>query len=636
MDNTSLPGVGVSEGVTVGGGANEEDVILRSISPILLGIMSSLALIGVVLAVAFMIFNVRYRQSRLIKMSSPNLNILIGIGAVFIYACVVLFGIDVGVTSSDDVLGILCKVRVSLITLGFTLIYGSMFSKAWRVYRIFAHAATKRMVIRDGRLMTMVGSLLLLDFVVLALWLILDPPNIEQTILTARQDDASSSTLEGVLVCQSKHTEVWMTVLFTVKAFILLLGTHLSWETRNITVPSMNDAKCIVVSVYTCVILVAMVTALMTSLEAWPNAWYCCLSVVMLICPTEMLLLQYIPKIRAWRSNPEASYSMSRSLTTSYLATARQRSLAEVEEELFLLSKENASLKRSLSEKDNTIEVLHEHVGSAKEKLRLLSVDPDMRQDSGCDFDMSSSSTCQEDHDHIGVRPPDVVKDEPRDGDINENERTPEHDPHKLSLKYNVAALERQHLKRRHGREGGSIRSIGSVKSVKEFEDLRESIAHELHQAADLSLNLREAIAHDLHSCRTTPMYMVIADTEKELAGVLKDSYNLDGDNISISSSTFTYDNPVFTRNQKGRRSVDSMCACNSRQSSFRSVADLALEFSERGGRGAPSVSRTLQWPQYRPPQMVDGDRELPRVVKSSETNGSAPKMTKSVYHTYV
>ena len=44
-------------------------------------------------------------------MSSPNLNIFIGIGAILVYACVVLFGIDVGVTSSDDVLLFLCKVN---------------------------------------------------------------------------------------------------------------------------------------------------------------------------------------------------------------------------------------------------------------------------------------------------------------------------------------------------------------------------------------------------------------------------------------------------------------------------------------------------------------------------------------------
>ncbi|XP_022101328.1 gamma-aminobutyric acid type B receptor subunit 2-like [Acanthaster planci] len=641
MDNTSLPATVVSEGVPGEGGENEDDVVLRTISPILLGIMSSLALIGVVLAVAFLIFNVRYRQSRLIKMSSPNLNILIGAGAISIYACVMLFGIDAGVTSSKVALEVLCKVRVSLITLGFTLVYGSMFSKAWRVYRIFAHAAAKRMVIRDGRLMSMVGGLLVLDFVVLALWLILDPLSVKlTTIQTAVEEGKTSLPREGVHVCQSQYTEVWMTVLFAAKALILLLGTYLSWETRNITVPSMNDAKCIVVSVYTCVILVAMVTALMTMLEAWPNAWYCCLSVVMLICPTELLLLQYIPKIRAWRKNPEASYSMSRSLTTSYLATARQRSLAEVEEELFLLSKENASLKRSLSERNTTIKALHEHVGAAKEKLRLLSVDADMRQDSGCDFDMSSSSTCHEDVDNVRVRPPDVVKAEPCDGGVRANEGPPEQqDPHKLSLKYaNVAALERQQLKRRHGREGGSIRSIASLsslRSVKEFEDLRESIVKELHQAADLSMNLREAITHDLHSCRSTPMYMVIANTERELAGVLKDSYNLDGDNISLSSSTFTYDNPVFTRSQQHRRSLGSMCTCNSRQSSFRSLADLAMEFSETDDRDVPSVSRNMQWPQYIPPQM-DGDRELPRVVKSSETDTSPPKMTKSVYHTYV
>ncbi|XP_071806888.1 probable G-protein coupled receptor 156 [Asterias amurensis] len=623
-----------------------DDVIIRAISPILLGVMSSLALFGIILAISFLSFNIKYRQSRLIKMSSPNLNIFIGIGAILVYACVVLFGIDVGVTSSDDVLLFLCKVRVPLLTVGFTLVYGSIFSKAWRVYRIFTHAAAKRMVIRDGRLMSMVGVLLFVDVVVLVTWLILDPPQIHRKmILTASSEDAAAplSSREALQFCQSNNTGIWFTILFSFKAAILLMGTYLSWETRNVTVPSMNDAKCIVLSVYTCVILVAMATALMAVLEAWPNAWYSCLSVVMLVCPTELLLMQYIPKIRAMRNNPDVSYSMSRSLTTSYLATSQHRSFAEVEEELFLLSKENASLKRALGEKDNTIKMLHEHVASARKKLYLLSIDPEQRQDSGCDFDMSSSSTCPDDREIIGLRPPDVVEEESpaRDFIIGGNRQG--EDPHKLSVKHNdAAAMERQNLKRRRGRDGGSIRSTGSMRSqqsVQQFEDLRESIVKELHHAHDLSLNLREAITHDLQSCRTTPMYMVIADTERELAGVLKDSYKLDGDNISISSSTFTYDNPVFTRNHRRRHSTNSLCVCNSRQSSFRSVASLATDMTIRDGRTTPSsVSRHLQWPQYIPPKMSEGARETPHVVNRSPPaqNGSPGKVTKSVYHTYV
>ena len=46
------------------GGGEMDDVIIKGISPILLGIMSSLALFGVVLAVAFLSFNIKYRQSR--------------------------------------------------------------------------------------------------------------------------------------------------------------------------------------------------------------------------------------------------------------------------------------------------------------------------------------------------------------------------------------------------------------------------------------------------------------------------------------------------------------------------------------------------------------------------------------------
>ena len=78
----------------------------------------------------------------------------------------------------------------------------------------------------------------------------------------------------------------------------LVCVTYLSWATRNVTLISMNDAKCIIVSVYTCVIMTSLVCSMSAVLGSWPNAWYACVAGVILICTTEVLLLHYVPKVR--------------------------------------------------------------------------------------------------------------------------------------------------------------------------------------------------------------------------------------------------------------------------------------------------------------------------------------------------
>jgi len=59
-------------------------------------------------------------------------------GAVVFYAIVILFGVDENVASHSIVDG-LCHTRIWLVTIGFSLLYGTIFAKTWRIYYIFSH-----------------------------------------------------------------------------------------------------------------------------------------------------------------------------------------------------------------------------------------------------------------------------------------------------------------------------------------------------------------------------------------------------------------------------------------------------------------------------------------------------------------
>ena len=75
---------------------------------------------------------------RLVKLSSPYVNVMIVAGAVVFYVTVILFGVDENVASYSTVDG-LCNTRIWLIAIGFSLLYGTIFAKTWRIYYIFSH-----------------------------------------------------------------------------------------------------------------------------------------------------------------------------------------------------------------------------------------------------------------------------------------------------------------------------------------------------------------------------------------------------------------------------------------------------------------------------------------------------------------
>ena len=59
-------------------------------------------------------------------------------GAIVFYVTVILFGVDENITSFSVVDG-LCHARIWLCVIGFSLLYGTIFAKALRIYYIFNH-----------------------------------------------------------------------------------------------------------------------------------------------------------------------------------------------------------------------------------------------------------------------------------------------------------------------------------------------------------------------------------------------------------------------------------------------------------------------------------------------------------------
>ncbi|XP_078664723.1 uncharacterized protein LOC144907480 [Branchiostoma floridae x Branchiostoma belcheri] len=418
-----------------------QHVDVRTITPALFGVVCSFAMMGIVLAIAILVFNVKLRQQRLIKMSSPNLNNLIIGGSLLLYGAAILFGLDRSlVGSSDRALLHLCQVRTCCVVVGFTLVYGSLFSKTWRVYRIFRSSTAKRMVIRDDKLFATVAVLLLVDVLILGLWYGLDPLKWETVGVPVRKtldsvsDSIATTNVIWVQRCYSDNTEVWISVFYILKGLLLLYGTYLSWATRGVNFPAMNDAKAIILSIYCCVVLVGIATPLTFHLDQWPDAVYACVAGVLVVCTTVTLCLLFMPKVKLWKEwtnnkslkslgspqflnksshqsnslpNPapetpsgQANHcNHSKDGADGNLATgAKEDALSSkrasrtsliLDTEKAKLLEENRTLRNLLKEKETNIKALQERVASAKDKL--LNLVAQVNPDSG----FESASTVQ-------------------------------------------------------------------------------------------------------------------------------------------------------------------------------------------------------------------------------------------------
>lgn len=86
-----------------------------------------------------------YFVYRVIQSSHPVCNTIMLVGVIICLSSVFLLGLD-GQFVSPFIYPLVCQARVWLLSLGFTLAYGAMFSKVWRVHRLTTKAKTDTLV----------------------------------------------------------------------------------------------------------------------------------------------------------------------------------------------------------------------------------------------------------------------------------------------------------------------------------------------------------------------------------------------------------------------------------------------------------------------------------------------------------
>ncbi|CAB3406168.1 unnamed protein product [Caenorhabditis bovis] len=272
------------------------------VSSLLFIAMSFLAMVGIALALIFLLINFRYRNHRFIKMSSPNLNNIIIAGSIFTFVSVILLGVDTRVVEEANFVR-LCYLKSWTLCLGFTLAFGSMFSKTWRVHSIFTNIRMDRKAIKDSKLFMILGVLLLIDVVVLCAWAIISPFSFKVIELPHIAED-NIVIIPEVEKCHSPNSGVFQAALYAVKGILMILGCFLAWETRHVNVPALNDSKYIGMSVYCVVVMSVLGLSTSVILQERVNEMFALASFFVIFSTTLTLCLVFVPKIIELARNP--------------------------------------------------------------------------------------------------------------------------------------------------------------------------------------------------------------------------------------------------------------------------------------------------------------------------------------------
>lgn len=174
----------------------------------------------------------RYRS---IKATSPNISHLIFSGCYLFGISIVLYSVQQTFSWSEVVYSVMCNsFRWSLI-LGYTLIFGTVLAKVWRVYRLFKHFRNESpgCLVSDNALIIFVILLLFADTFLCTMWDSTDPFVYEEYVESRIHIDSIPSVLIRS-TCNCRHFSLWIGIVGAYKGTIALLLLVFSILNRKI------------------------------------------------------------------------------------------------------------------------------------------------------------------------------------------------------------------------------------------------------------------------------------------------------------------------------------------------------------------------------------------------------------------
>ncbi|EEC10249.1 metabotropic GABA-B receptor subtype, putative, partial [Ixodes scapularis] len=326
----------------------------RKVSLSLFAGMCAVAFIGVVWAVGLLVFNWIFRHSRYIQLSHPMCNNIMLIGIILCLVCVCLLGLD-GQFVSEFRYAHICQARSWFLTIGFTLSFGAMFSKIWRVHRITTMSKSESKKVESWKLYGMVGAMVLIDAVILTAWQLVDPMKRELEIFPLEDPEMSDEDVKiepALEHCESKNHAIWLGVMYSYKGLLLIFGIFLAYETRSVKIKQLNDSRLVGMSIYNVVVLCLITAPVTLVIGSQQDATFAFVALAIIFCSFLSMALIFVPKIIELVRRPR-----ERADVRSLMDTITSK---EEEERHQRLLAENEDLKKQIAEKEEQIQLLNQ------------------------------------------------------------------------------------------------------------------------------------------------------------------------------------------------------------------------------------------------------------------------------------
>ncbi|XP_064403199.1 gamma-aminobutyric acid type B receptor subunit 2-like [Halichondria panicea] len=289
------------------------------------GLYYTLAVIGLIFTFICFLFNIIFRKRKIVRLTSPNLNYFILLGALLVYGTIFVYLIR---TTNPQIFKIRCYVLPWTVTLGFMLGFGVVIAKLYRVIHIFKNPSPNRTSMKDWKLMIIVSLFVCYGLLILLLRLVVPQFRVEPFLAINRERPNGLNKLGIVETYCSWRclggnpvAYYYQIIYYVCLLVVFALALVFALQTRKVKIEVLNDSKWIAAIVYFSVPITIVFFVVSFVLGSWPHLSGSIYCIGLFSLSTMFLGFVFVPKMVAFAKDPKGENVFSKSKTISAHST---------------------------------------------------------------------------------------------------------------------------------------------------------------------------------------------------------------------------------------------------------------------------------------------------------------------------
>lgn len=190
-----------------------------------------------IVAAPIQVINIVYREHKTIKATSPKLNHIIFIGCYLtVFGTTLLIITEAWQYTATTSKSYLCDVIPWLLSIGTSMVIGTVAVKTWRLHRIYM--SSKRIhrlnpkFLSNPALIGTVGAFVAIDVLICLIWTSIDPLTSVRETSIEESESEELPTIVVTVTCQCKWLVYWSNILIGYKCVLTACSFFLALFTR--------------------------------------------------------------------------------------------------------------------------------------------------------------------------------------------------------------------------------------------------------------------------------------------------------------------------------------------------------------------------------------------------------------------